>query len=168
MCRRSSRPSASPRSSTTRRTTACARSSRGPARRCYGARVTQPGPAIVQARQQFLAMVADVRPDLHRYCARLTGSVVDGEDIVQDALAKAFYALAQQHEPPPLRPWLFRIAHNQAMDWLKSHGRRLTEPRDDLEGVAGYEDRADPAVVRAALARFLALPVTQRCAVILK
>jgi RNA polymerase sigma-70 factor, ECF subfamily len=125
-------------------------------------------PALADARQQFLTMVAGLRPELHRYCARLTGSVIDGEDIVQDALAKAFYALSLSEEVPPLRPWLFRIAHNAAIDFLKSHGRRYTDVHGDLEEIAGFEDKPDPAVVRAALARFLSLPVTQRSAVILK
>jgi RNA polymerase sigma-70 factor (ECF subfamily) len=124
--------------------------------------------ALAKAREDFLAFVAEVRPELHRYCARLTGSVIEGEDIVQDALAKAFYAMSLLPEPPPLRPWLFKIAHNAALDFLKSHGRKLTDPHDDMEAVAGFEDAADPFVVRAALACFLALPVTQRSAVILK
>src|SRR5258707_311593 len=124
--------------------------------------------AFAQAREQFLAMVGDLRPQLHRYCARLTGSVIDGEDIVQDTLAKALYALGMMPEVPPLRPWLFRIAHNTALDFLKSHGHKLTEPRDDLEDVVGLDDRADPAAVRAALSPFIALPVAQRAAVILK
>ena len=34
-------------------------------------------------------LMAEVRPELHRYCARMTGSVFDGEDIVQETLAKA-------------------------------------------------------------------------------
>ena len=130
--------------------------------------MTETPPALAEARDQFLAMVAGVRPELHRYCARLTGSVIDGEDIVQDTLARAFYALSLSVEVPPLRPWLFRIAHNAALDFLKSHGHALTEPRAELEDVAGFDDRPDPAVVRAALARFVALPVTQRSAVILK
>lgn len=113
-------------------------------------------------------MVDGVRPELHRYCARLTGSVIEGEDIVQDTLAKAFYALSLSAEIPPLRPWLFRIAHNAALDFLKSHGRKYTEVHDDLAELAGFEDKPDPAIVRAALARFLSLPVTQRSAVILK
>jgi RNA polymerase sigma-70 factor (ECF subfamily) len=113
-------------------------------------------------------MVEGIRPELHRYCARLTGSVIEGEDIVQEVLAKALYALSLQPEIPMLRPWLFRIAHNQAMDFLKSHARKLTEVREDLEDVAGYVDRPDPAIVRAVLGRFLALPVVQRSAVILK
>ena len=74
-----------------------------------------PHGAITQARHEFLALVDAVRPELHRYCARLTGSVIDGEDIVQDALAKAFYALGQRPELPPLRPWLFRIARNRSL-----------------------------------------------------
>ena len=113
-------------------------------------------------------MVEGVRPELHRYCARLTGSVIEGEDIVQDALAKAFYALSQTPDVPSLRPWLFRIAHNAALDFLKSHGRKYTEATAEIEDLAGFEDTPDPAVVRAALARFVSLPVTQRSAVILK
>jgi RNA polymerase sigma-70 factor (ECF subfamily) len=124
--------------------------------------------ALAEAREQFLAMVEGVRPELHRYCARLTGSVIEGEDIVQDALARAFYALSQSAEVPNLRPWLFRIAHNAALDFLKSHARKTTDARADIDEVAGFEERPDPAVVRAALARFLALPLTQRSAVILK
>jgi RNA polymerase sigma-70 factor, ECF subfamily len=129
----------------------------------------EPAPAaFAQAREQFLAMVDSIRPELHRYCARLTGSVIEGEDIVQDTLAKAFYALGMTPELPALRPWLFRIAHNTALDFLKSHGHKYTEARDDLDDVVGFEDRADPGALRAALSRFVGLPVSQRSAVILK
>ena len=130
--------------------------------------MSQTHATLVEAREQFLSLVETVRPELHRYCARLTGSVIDGEDIVQDALAKALYALSLLPEVPPLRPWLFRIAHNTALDFLKSHGRKYTDPTDELEDIAGFEDKPDPALVRAALARFLALPIAQRSAVILK
>jgi RNA polymerase sigma-70 factor (ECF subfamily) len=137
--------------------------------------VTQPPASLADAREQFLALVAGVRPELHRYCARLVGSVIEGEDIVQEALAKAFYALSLATEVPPLRPWLFRIAHNTGLDYLKSHGYALTELRADMEeadiggadlGAAGPEARLPE--VRAALGRFLALPLAQRSAVILK
>lgn len=123
---------------------------------------------VGKAREAFLTLVADVRPELHRYCARLTGSVIEGEDIVQEALARAFYNLSLGTETPELRPWLFKIAHNAALDFLKSHGRKLTDPRPDLADVAGFDPAPDPSVVRAALAQFVALPLTQRSAVILK
>ena len=62
-----------------------------------------PTPAsLAEAREQFLALVDGLRPELHRYCARLTGSVIEGEDIVQDTLAKAFYALSLSPDVPPL------------------------------------------------------------------
>lgn len=124
--------------------------------------------SIAQAREDFLALVAHIRPELHRYCARLTGSVIEGEDIVQDTLAKAFYSLCMHPELPPLRPWLFRVAHNAALDHRKSHGHRLTDPHADMAEVAGVDERPDPYAVRAALAQFLPLPVAQRSAVILK
>jgi len=130
--------------------------------------VSQTPAVLADAREQFLAMVDSLRPELHRYCARLTGSVIEGEDIVQDTLARAFYALSLSADVPPLRPWLFRIAHNAAIDFLKSHTRKYMEVHADVETIAGFEDKPDPAVVRAALAHFLSLPVTQRSAVILK
>src|SRR5579864_9109303 len=105
--------------------------------------VPEPTAVLAAAREQFLTLVADVRPELHRYCARLTGSVIDGEDIVQDALARAFYNLSMAAEVPPLRPWLFRIAHNAAIDFLRSHGRKYTEPHADLETIAGFDDKPD-------------------------
>jgi DNA-directed RNA polymerase specialized sigma24 family protein len=45
-------------------------------------------PTLARARAEFEALVKDIRPELHRYCARMIGSVVDAEDVVQDALAK--------------------------------------------------------------------------------
>ncbi|MFN0248326.1 MAG: sigma-70 family RNA polymerase sigma factor [Kofleriaceae bacterium] len=124
--------------------------------------------AVAAAREAFLEAVKEIRPELHRYCARLTGSVIEGEDIVQETLARGFYAISLNPETPPLRPWLFKIAHNAAIDFLKSHGHKYTESRADLADVGGYEEASDPAVVRAALVRFVALPVTQRSATILK
>src|SRR5579863_4369894 len=126
-------------------------------------------PAMVEARDQFMELVDDIRPELHRYCARMTGSIFDGEDIVQETLAKAYYALGQMVQPPNLRPWLFRIAHNAAMDYIKRY------QREHVETVADVPDRAEPeesgvdsALVEAALTVFAELSPTQRSATILK
>jgi RNA polymerase sigma-70 factor (ECF subfamily) len=54
------------------------------------------------------------------------------------------------------------------LDFLKSHARKYVETVADVDDVVGFEDKPEPAVVRAALASFLSLPVTQRSAVILK
>jgi RNA polymerase sigma-70 factor (ECF subfamily) len=124
--------------------------------------------------RQFLALADDLRSDLHRYCARMTGSVTDGEDVVQDTLTRAYSELAELKEPSALRPWLFRIAHNRALDYLRRYERRMSEPLDaasDLPADKALEP--DNAVARneaiqTALSQFLELAPVQRSCVILK
>jgi RNA polymerase sigma factor (sigma-70 family) len=130
--------------------------------------LSQTPPELGQARARFLELVAELRPELHRYCARLTGSIVDGEDVVQDTLAKAYYAISMATEMPPLRPLLFRIAHNTAMDVLRRYERRHVDLVAELPDAAAVDDRPDSETVRAALSSFLDLPIGQRSAVILK
>jgi len=70
----------------------------------------------------FLETIHHLRPRLHRYCARMTGSVLDGEDVVQEALFDAYRKLDSFEEGRPLAPWLFRIAHNRSVDFLRRKG----------------------------------------------
>ncbi|MFY9665203.1 MAG: sigma-70 family RNA polymerase sigma factor [Candidatus Cybelea sp.] len=126
-------------------------------------------PAMMEARDRFMEIVDELRPELHRYCARMTGSVFDGEDVVQDTLAKAYYALGQMVEPPNLKPWLFRIAHNTAMDFLKRYERKNVELVPEVpEHAEPDEAGVDPALVEAALTIFVELPPVQRSALVLK
>ena len=112
-------------------------------------------PAMMEARDQFMKLVDEIRPELHRYCARMTGSIFDGEDVVQESLAKAYYALGQMVQPPNLKPWLFRIAHNTAMDFIKRYDRQHVEPVADVPDRAEREESGvDPALVEAALTVF--------------
>src|SRR5919197_1401946 len=79
----------------------------------------------------FLETISHLRPSLHRYCSRMTGSVLDGEDVVQDALFQAYRKLDSFEDGRPLKPWLFRIAHNQCIDFL-----RRREVRQEAEAEA--------------------------------
>ena len=129
---------------------------------------------LEQGRRQFLALVDHVRPELHRYCTRMTGSVADGEDIVQETLARACYELSQLRELPPLRPWLFRIAHNRAIDHWRHEAYRAHEPLAAASELADESMREPDSVlarhqaVRAAMSHFLELAPAQRGCVILK
>src|ERR1700678_517356 len=76
-----------------------------------------------EARDQFEQLVGEIRPKVHRYCARMTGSAVDGEDVVQDALMKALAALPSVAVIDNPEGWLFRIAHNTALDFLRRRSR---------------------------------------------
>jgi RNA polymerase sigma factor (sigma-70 family) len=125
------------------------------------------------ARERFLALVAEVRTDLHRYCARMTGSVTDGEDVVQDTLARAYFLLPELSALPEVRPWLFRVAHHRAIDFLRRYDRRMGESIDAdapaIDGPAAADDAiARAEAVAAALSRFVELPPGPRSCVILK
>jgi RNA polymerase sigma-70 factor (ECF subfamily) len=114
-------------------------------------------------------LFSTLRPKLHRYCARMTGSAVDGEDVVQSALMKAIEALPQTQAIEQPEAWLFRIAHNAALDFLRGRARReflFQELEPEL-----MDDPADPIEDRQAVAvslhTLMALPAVQRSAVIL-
>jgi len=117
---------------------------------------------------EFEAFVQDIRPELHRYCARMIGSVVDAEDVVQDALAKAYAALPTT-SVANMRGWLFRIAHNKAIDHLRRAGNQRMEHLDEYALPADPDPPLDEReLVALALSVFLKLAPKQRSCVILK
>jgi len=117
----------------------------------------------------FLSTVADLRPSLHRYCARMTGSVADGEDVVQDALFDAYRRLESFDDARPLKPWLFRIAHNRCVDFLRHRGvREDAEWVVDAADVVWPDDPPGPALGRAVEHLVLTLPPMERACVLLK
>jgi RNA polymerase sigma factor (sigma-70 family) len=126
--------------------------------------------------ERFHELVEAIRPDLHRYCARMTGSVADGEDIVQDVLMRAHASIGELAQVSQLRAWLFRIAHNRATDLTRSYGRRMAEPLDAIEGrpegrdpgVASDDRLLQGEIFCAAIHRFGELTPIQRSCVILK
>lgn len=117
----------------------------------------------------FLETARHLRPRLHRYCARMTGSLLDGEDVVQDALFHAYRKLDAFEDGRSLEPWLFRIAHNQCIDFLRR--RRV---RRGAEADVVVEDAVEPieatghGVKRAIEYVVLALPPKERGCVLLK
>jgi len=123
-----------------------------------------------QERQRFDRLLGELRPKLHRYCGRMTGSVIDGEDVVQEALLKAVQAYPQAEPIDDIEAWLFRIAHNAALDFLRRRARQDAarageDPDMVIDPTSPTEDRLAAA---ASLRTFMRLPVAQRSTVILK
>jgi len=113
----------------------------------------------------FEVRLQALRPRLHRYCARMTGSAVAGEDVLQDALVKALGAREQGVRVDNLEGWLFRIAHNTSLDFLRGKSRGTVVPLTEDMDMAPLPE---PDVVAISFQTFLRLPELQRCAVILK
>jgi RNA polymerase sigma-70 factor, ECF subfamily len=126
-------------------------------------------PDATATRAAFERLLRELRPKLHRYCARMTGSVVDGEDVVQEALVKAIEALPDAGSLASPESWLFRIAHNAALDFLRRRARQNAIRSDEdpdmvIDPAAPVDDRQ---IAAASLRTFMRLPVAQRSSVIL-
>jgi RNA polymerase sigma-70 factor (ECF subfamily) len=120
-------------------------------------------------RDAMNRLMTEMRPRLHRYCARIVGSVFDGEDIVQEALAKAAEALPSAGTIHKAEAWLFTIAHNTALDALRRRKRQAEVPLDnDSPDLPDRAPEADSWVAASAsLATIMQLPVIQRSTVVL-
>lgn len=115
----------------------------------------------------FLETITQLRPLLHRYCTRMTGSIMDGEDVVQEALFEAYRKLDKFDESRPLKPWLFRIARNRCIDFLRRRGTR-----EEAEAAAIMAEEvlpSEPSDLGHALKYLvLTLPPKERACVLLK
>jgi RNA polymerase sigma-70 factor, ECF subfamily len=126
-------------------------------------------PTLARARAEFEELIKDVRPDLHRYVAHMIGSVVDAEDVVQEALAKAYYSLTETISESNLRGWLFRIAHNKAIDHLRRYDNKNLEQLNEQFLMAEPDlPLEEQELVAIALSVFVKLAPRQRASVILK
>src|SRR3981189_762321 len=130
--------------------------------------ISAPGP-FESRYLAFLETITHLRPSLHRYCSRMVGSILDGEDVVQDALFQAYRKLDTFDDNRALTPWLFRIAHNRCIDFL-----RRREVRQEAEAVSMQPDSVTPVdplcpVLNQAVEHLvLALPPKERACVLLK
>ncbi len=134
---------------------------------------------------QFERLVEPLVPALRLHCYRLVGSLDDAEDMVQEALVRAWRRLDRLDDASGLRPWLYRIATNACLDLLDHRRRRptvapgdehvLPDPYPDawLDGLDGGGDPADALVRRetvglAFLAAVQLLPPRQRAILVLR
>src|SRR5882672_10262882 len=127
-----------------------------------------PAPAAT-APPDLARWLAGLRPQLHRYCARMTGSVFDGEDAVQETLLKAVESFPGFDALDHPQAWLFRVAHNAAMDLLRARAKHsAAAEEDEMENVAAPTSPIEDRIAAgAALSTFMQIAPTQRSSVIL-
>jgi RNA polymerase sigma-70 factor, ECF subfamily len=125
--------------------------------------------SVPQDREPFDRILVELRPKLHRYCAWMVGSVIDGEDVLQQALIKAIEAVGGAGPIAYPQAWLFQVAHNTALDYLRRRSRQdalhTSEDPDTIADEATIvEDRLTAA---ASLRSVMRLAARQRSCVIL-
>ncbi|HYM56332.1 MAG TPA: sigma-70 family RNA polymerase sigma factor [Solirubrobacteraceae bacterium] len=116
----------------------------------------------------FETIVERYRRALMRYVSRLLPPE-RAEDVVQQAFVKAYEAMHRDGAELNLRPWLYRIAHNTALNALRDRGLRHDQLDERMDGV----ERPDQALERAqglreVLVAVQALPERQRDAILLR
>ena len=116
----------------------------------------------------FRKLVSSYGPALHRHLLRMLHSGADTDDVLQNTFVKAYRNLAKFRGDSKLSTWLYRIATNEALTWLRSNKRRNarfstedpgTISARHLEADAYFDGDAAQAHLQRALAT---LPAKQR------
>jgi RNA polymerase sigma factor (sigma-70 family) len=91
----------------------------------------------------FAAIYKRHHQEIYRYCQSLIGNEQDARDALQETMIKAMRALAGEPREIALRPWLFRIAHNESVSLMRR--RRPAAPLDSVGEMPSHGGDADEA-----------------------
>ena len=130
------------------------------------------GPAVKHAdmdrsAEDIRGQMVQLLPRLRRFAAALTGSIADGDDLVQDTVERALKNLHQWEPGTRLDNWMFRIAKNRFIDTRRSYKRsgvvEMETPEDAPSVVSDGARAAEAKLMLAdAAAALQKLPVEQR------
>ena len=116
----------------------------------------------------FEAIVSRYRGPLLRYCRRILPEA-RAEDAVQQSFVSAFAAMRRDDADLDLRPWLYRIAHNNALNGLRDRGLGHLELDEGIDGVEPPDQAMERRQsLRDVLAAVESLPERQRDAMVLR
>lgn len=120
-------------------------------------------------QRAFAAIFERYHEDLFRYCAAILGNAEDAHDAVQNTMLKVLRALPGEKRELKLKPWLYRIAHNEAIDMIRA--RRDAAPID-AELLASSDGPAEAVEARGRLRQLISdiaeLPASQRSALVMR
>ena len=121
-------------------------------------------------RKAFSRLTEPYRRELIAYCYRLTGSLTEAEDMVQESLLRAFKALETFEGRASLRAWLYRIAHNLCVNHVQRRPplwQSLEEVEQAAPDTAQFgQERENVRLGFVALVQ--SLPPRQRAALVLR
>jgi RNA polymerase sigma factor (sigma-70 family) len=118
----------------------------------------------------FEALVHRYRRQLLRYCRGMRLSDARAEDVLQQAFLQAWMAFARGTEVRDVRPWLYRIVHNAAINAMRGAAddhSELTEAMQAKAALAGESELQRKMAVHEALTDMAALPQMQQQAIFL-
>jgi len=119
--------------------------------------------------QALGAIFERYQQELYRFCLGLLGEPQDAQDALQNTMVKALRALPGEQREIALRPWLYRVAHNEAIDLRRT--RRETQALDGhlLDAHSSVAERAEQRERLEWLFRDLSdLPERQRAVLVMR
>jgi len=120
-------------------------------------------------RRAFEAIYKRYHQEIYRFCLSILGRPEDAQDALQNTMVKALRALPGEQRQIKLKPWLYRVAHNESIDLLRR--RREGAELDSAQASAGAEI-AETVALRERLGRLLVdlgeLPERQRSALLMR
>lgn len=120
-------------------------------------------------QRAFSAIYKRYHQDLYRFCLSILGRPEDAQDALQNTMVKALRSLPGEERQIQLKPWLYRVAHNESIDLLR---KRRDGPELDGAQASGAMEIAETVAVRERLGRLLAdlgeLPERQQSALIMR
>jgi RNA polymerase sigma factor (sigma-70 family) len=117
----------------------------------------------------FEQVFRDHHQEIYRYCLAIVRNSADAEDALQATMAAALRALEADDRDMAIRPWLFRVAHNESISMLRrrrEHGVGEELPEVATDSAAEELDARER--LRALVADLRALPDRQRSALVMR
>jgi RNA polymerase sigma factor (sigma-70 family) len=125
--------------------------------------------AAKRDEQAFATIFRRYHQEIYRFCLSILGNAEDARDALQNTMVKALQALPGEERQIELKPWLYRVAHNESIDLVRK--RRETAALDP-ELTAAADSLAETAAQRERLRQLLRdlddLPDRQRAALVMR
>jgi len=121
------------------------------------------------SERAFDALYERYHQPLYRYCRSMLRTDADAQDALQSAFAGAFAALSRNQREAPVRPWLFRIAHNESVSLIRRRRPESELSESSEHPTLSVEERVEERQRFAQLVADLGeLPESQRGALVLR
>ena len=116
----------------------------------------------------FAAIYRRYGQELHRYCTAILGNAEDAADALQNTMVSAVRALPGERREIALKPWLYRVAHNEAISLLRQRRPGVELDPDRLTVPAADADAATIERLRQLVDDLGQLPDRQRGALVMR
>lgn len=113
-------------------------------------------------KEAFARLYEEHFDKIYRYVVLRIGDRTEAEDMTQQVFLKAFQSISSYNwKGTPFAAWLYRIAHNQVVDYLRKKGKQIAAPYDDLPATGDSGDDPQQMAERSLDVEQIQLATTQ-------